>query len=103
MKRILHLVPVEVLRILYYPLIYPRLTYAIIAWGSAFNSSTRRMESLTSRAISLIGAQTNTNQLQMSPKFIQFERVYDYFVLCKMFTIIRERKHVQFTQKLITN
>ena len=26
--------------------------------------------------------------------------MYDYFVLCKMFRIIRERKHVHFTQKI---
>ena len=58
------------------------------------------MESLTSRATSLIEAHTNTNQLQMSYKFIQFNGVYDYFVLCKTFRTIRKRKHVHFTQKI---
>ena len=33
MRRISHLVPVKVLWILYYTLIYSRLTYAITAWG----------------------------------------------------------------------
>ena len=36
----------------------------------------------------------------MSPKFTLLKDVYDYFVLCKMSTIIRERKHVHFTPKI---
>ena len=35
----------------------------------------------------------------MSPKLIRFEGVYDFFILCKMFRIIPERKHVHYTQK----
>ena len=46
MRRISQLVPVNVLQNLYYTLIYSRLTYAITAWGSAFNSTTRRIDSL---------------------------------------------------------
>ena len=85
MRHISHLVPVEVVRNLYYTLIYSRLTYAISAWGTGFNSTSRRIESQISKAICLIEEQTNTNQLRMSPQFIQFKGVYDYFVLCKMF------------------
>ena len=48
-RRILHMVPLNVLRSLYYKLIYSRLTYAVTALGSAFNSITCRMESLISR------------------------------------------------------
>ena len=43
MRRISHLVPLNVLRNLYYTLIYSRLTYAINAWGSAFIFITRRI------------------------------------------------------------
>ena len=81
MRRILNLVPVKVLRNLNYTLICSRLTYAITAWESVFNSTTLRLKSLTSKAISLIEDQTHTNQLQMGPKFIQLEGVYDY-LLC---------------------
>ena len=100
MRRISHLVPLNVLRNLYNTLIYSRLTYAITAWGSAFNSTTRRIESLISRAITLVTDQSNTNQSEMRSKFIQFKGVYDYFVLCKMYRIIHERKHEHFTIKI---
>ena len=49
MKRISHLVPVNVLRNLFFTLIYSRLTFANIAWWSAFNSTTRRIETLIPR------------------------------------------------------
>jgi len=54
MRRISYLVPLNVLWNLYHTLIYSRLTYAITAWGSAFGSTIRRIESLISRAIILV-------------------------------------------------
>ena len=36
----------------------------------------------------------------MIPKFIQFKGVYDYFVLCKMYGIVCERKHGNFTLEM---
>ena len=68
--------------------------------GISSNSTTCCLEILTSRAISSIEDQTNTNQFQMSSQLIQFEGLYDYSVLCKLFRIIRERKHVHVTQKI---
>ena len=100
MMRILHLIPVDVLRNLYYTLIYSRFTSAITAWGSAFNSTTRRLESLIPRAITLITDQSNTNRLQISPKFIPLKGVCDHFVLCKIFNIIFEWKYEHFTQNI---
>ena len=47
----------------------------------------------------LIMDQSNTNQLEISPKLTQSKCVYDYFVLCKMFKIVCERKHEHLTQK----
>ena len=65
-RRISHPVPKNVFRILCYTLIYPRLTYTITAWGLSFNSTTRRIESLASRAITLLTDPSNTNQLEIS-------------------------------------
>ena len=100
MRRTSHLVPLNVLRNLYYTLIYSRLTYANTAWGSAFNYTTRHIESLTSPAITLVTDQSYTNNLETSSKFIQFTGVYDYFVLSKMYRFICERKNEHFTLKI---
>ena len=99
MRRISHLAPVYVLRNLYYALICSRSTYATTEWRSAFNTTTRRLDSLIPRAITSITDHSNTNQLQTSHKFIPSKSVCDYFVMCKMLMIICERKHEHFTQK----
>ena len=46
LRRTLHLAPMNVLRNLFYTLIYSRLSYTITAWVLSFNSTTRRIESL---------------------------------------------------------
>ena len=46
MRRIVHLVPVNVLRNLYYTLIYSRLAYAMTAWRSTLSSTTRWIKSI---------------------------------------------------------
>ena len=92
-----------VLRILYYTLMYFRFTYTITAWGPAFKTTNHLLESLISRAISLITDQSNTIRLQTSHKFTIFKVVYDYFVVCKIFMNICERKHERLTQKIIAN
>ena len=74
-RRISKLLPVEVLRNLYYTLIYSRLIYAITPWGSVFNFATRRLESLITGAISVKTDQSNSNQVQISPNCIQCKDV----------------------------
>ena len=82
-----------------YTLLHSRFILVINTWGSTFNITTRPLESLISRAISLIMDNSSTKRLQTTLRFIQFKGVYDYFVLCKMFRIICEQKHKHFTQK----
>ena len=43
---------------------------------------------------------SSTKQLEMKSKFIQFKVVYDYYVLCKMYRVIRERKHEHFNIRI---
>ena len=81
-------------------LLYSRLTYAVTAWRSAFNFTTRRIESLISWVIALVTHQSNTSHLEISSKFIEFKGVYDYLVLWKMYRLICERKHEHFILKI---
>ena len=100
MRRISHLVPTNILKNLYYTMIYSRFTYAITTWGSAFPSTLSRLESLVKKAITLVTTHPNVNQTQSLYNFTEFQGVYDYFVLCKMFKIVSENKHPHFTQKI---
>ena len=53
-----------------------KTTYEITAGGSAFNSTTLRIESLISREISTITDQSITIQLETSPKVVHFRGIY---------------------------
>ena len=81
-------------------MIYSRFTYAITTWGSAFPSTLRRIESLVKKAITMITTHTNINQAHHDYTFTEFQGVYDYFVLCKMFKIVRENKQHHFARKI---
>ena len=67
MRRILHVVSVNVIRSLYYTLMYSRLTHAIGAWRSEFNSTTCRIESLIARTITFLTDHSKTIELERSP------------------------------------
>ena len=60
MKRTSHLVPVKISRILWYCLIYSRLTYAIRAWGCSFPTNLRRAQSRVISAVSMSTPQANS-------------------------------------------
>ena len=53
LRRISHLVPVNILRNKFFTRLYSRIAYAIITWRSSFNSNTRCLESLVLRALCL--------------------------------------------------
>ena len=95
MKRISHLVPVKILKILYYTLIYSRLTYAITAWGSSFPTTLRRLQSRVRKAISMIMPQAHSES-----DLLDYQGIYKYFLLSKMYMIVNKRKHIYFTRKI---
>ena len=100
MKCVSNLVSAKILRKLHFTLIYSSITYAIPAWGTTLNSTIRRLESLNSKAISLIKDYSNTKRLLISLKLIWLKCVYEYFVPCKLLRNICKRKHGDFTQKI---
>ena len=67
--------------------------------GTRLNSATCHLELQISWAVYLLTNQSNTNQLQMSLKFIQLKGVYDYFLQCEMLRINCEWKHEHLLKK----
>ena len=50
-RRVSSMVPDNILHSIYYALIYSLLTYAICAWGSAYPTAPKRLESLVRKTI----------------------------------------------------
>ena len=54
LKQVKKMLPLDSLKTLYYALIFPHLSYGIIAWGSADKGLIRQTELLQKRAIRTI-------------------------------------------------
>ena len=83
----------------YYKLVCSKITYAITALASKSISTAPQLETLISRARSLITDQSNTNLLQSTTFLMQCRGVYNNFILFKIFKNICEIKQERFSQK----
>ena len=83
MKRILHLVPVNILKTLYYTLIYSRLTYAITAWGSSFPTTLHRLQTHVKKEISM-----STSRAHSESDLLDYQGIYKRFLLLKLYVIV---------------
>jgi len=53
-SRVCRILPVDILKTLYYSMIYPYLLYCCIVWGGACTTSLHKLEVLQNRAVRLI-------------------------------------------------
>jgi hypothetical protein len=90
MRRVAHIVPSNVLRNLYFSLIYSKLTYAITAWGSATATSLLRIRSLVNRAARTLHSPPDSSigDAYRVNCIFTFDECYRYFLLVYMFRIV---------------
>ena len=58
LSKMRHFVTTKILVNLYYTMIYPYLTYSVLAWGSTYDSTLRSITILQKRAIRIMFFQT---------------------------------------------
>ena len=75
-----------------YSLMYPLLTYALLAWGRSGRTNAAKIECADRRACKLL---TDYNQ-----KIFTFHSIYDYFALLKAFNTNTLNFHQYFVDKL---
>ena len=101
LRRMKQIVPNDILRQLYYALIYSNLTYAITTYGSAYQNQLRRLTNLTNKSLKII-----TNVQRLTPEICKREQIFDfqmtfkYFCSIKMFQVLRLGLHEYFADKL---
>jgi len=87
--------PVRIKANIYYSLIFSRMSYGIIAWGSSLVSHINTLDRLLSKAQKIVNyAPPLSNQASID--FLNFNSMYKYFLACKFFKIIRTGNHVYF-------
>ena len=94
-RRISYLLPVSTRMNLYYSLIYSHMAYGILAWGKCGTYSRDRIVSLQNRSLRILNLNFNTH------KILNFNSIYEYLALVKLFKIQNLRNHDYYYQKLM--
>ena len=80
-SRLRNILPASTLKILYYTLIYPHLSYCTIVWGAACDSVISKLNSLQNRALRLITH--SPYRSSVNPLFVKLNvlKIYDVYKL----------------------
>jgi hypothetical protein len=84
-RKVNRCVPINCLKMLYYALVYPMLTYGIILWGSAYNVHINKlviMQKKIVRSISNVDINTHTEPLFVKLNVLKIEDIYK-MEICK--------------------
>jgi len=101
MRRISNMVPLSVLRNLYYALLFSRLAHAICTVHEDQRIQLTCGVSNMKKAIMLVTNYTNQDHILITVgrSFLQYDDVYRYFIPSKTYDIIREGKHKYLSDK----
>ena len=93
------LVPLQILRSLYYAIFYPHLIYGIVIWGRCGITNINRIKRIHKRAEKLIGQRLKLTD--STNIFLTVDNVITFFIALKFFKCIHFNNHSYFTQKLL--
>ena len=99
MRRIKCFAPVTVLRLIYFSIVYPHLTYCVPAWGSCSKGLNVKVKTAQNRATKTLPAQNNENTY-FKYKLLNFGQIFDYFSCTILYKIINNNYHSYLTNKL---
>ena len=99
-NRISYFIPFTQLLNLYYSLVYTHLTYGVVVWGKSNIGGMEKMQRMQKRAIKTITKYDSNDRPELSC-LMNFESIYSYCVLAKLFKILRENKHEYFYDRLM--
>jgi len=98
-NKISSMVPPASKKLLYYALIYSKVSYGILAWGRSSLSNTNRVGKLLDRAKRIVSYSPN-GLVGSCGDMLNFESMYHYFSCIKMFKIVKSGQHPYFNNIL---
>ena len=103
LRKMKQIVPRNVLKQLFYAIIYSKLTYGIICYGSAYQNQIQRVKNLTRRALKLvINSETLTPEICKNERLFDYDMAYEYFCSINMYRIIQLNHHEFLANKLLS-
>lgn len=106
MKKASRLLSNDTLKMLYYTMIYPYLTYCHLIWGRASTIHLRRLTSLQKRAIRIVSQKpflAHTHELFIVNRIIKFEDLYVYLLSLFIYKYIHRMYPLSFTRNININ
>ena len=103
LRKMKQIVPRNVLKQLYYGIIYSKFTYGITCYGSAYQNQIQRLKNLTRRALKLVvNSETLTPEICKNERLFDYETAYKYFCSINMYRIIQLNHHEFLANKLLS-
>ena len=98
--------PNNVLKNIYFSLIYPYFTYCNLVWGSAFSTHLDilvKLQKKAVRSISKVGYLDHTGPLFHNLKILQVHEIYNYNCCKFIYQCYNNKSYNNFKDKLLTN
>jgi len=92
-RRVSDIVPSHARRLMYYSLVYSRISYGIVAWGGSGVGNVTRMERLLRRARNAV---VHPGGPDLIRSFLSFDSVFKYFSAVKLYKVINQNQHPYF-------
>jgi len=81
---------------IYYSIIYSRVSYAIVSWGSVCVNSARKMSKMLRKSKRIVNY-SSSGRCGNPIKMLDFESIYKYFTAVKLFRTLRLGYHPHFS------
>ena len=88
LRRMSDLVPLPILKSIYFTLVYPHLIYGVEVWGGSSKTEITRLSGLVRKCTSLLEF-LESPTVSKTYFFINFNQIYRYFCLLRTFKYIR--------------
>jgi len=95
-NRVSDLVPPRIKKLLYFSLIYPRVSYGIIVWGQSSAGNVNLIDRILYRAHKCVSYPRAT-QFNTS-RFLNFDSIYKYFTAVKLYKVLKQDQHLYFSR-----
>jgi len=94
LRRLSYSLPYKTKISIYYALIYAKINYGVVAYGTGNKTNRKILERLLIRAHRLVNCQSQFNG--NSHKFLTFDSIFSYFTTIKLFKSLRLEQHQHF-------
>jgi len=96
LNRLSGMLPPRTKASIYYAIVYSRVSYGIVAWGSCGMNSTRKLTSMVRKAQRVV-TYSGSGRMDGSIKMLTFNSIYKYFTAVKLYRTLRMGYHPHFS------